>query len=80
MGVTENEGWVCFFFALVFLFLWMHYSAAVFCALALPRSFQSFCTFFVTATAFLTVLLHLTRPKARVTHLHSCHSLAVGMI
>ncbi len=29
--------------------------------------------FFVTATAFLTVLVRLTRLKARVTHLHSSH-------
>ncbi len=78
MGGPENEWWDCIFLALVLLFLWMHYSAALPSALA-PKKDPKFLYFFVTATAFLTVLLCLTRPQARVTHLHSSHSLAVGL-
>ena len=57
----------------------MHNSAALLSALAPPRiiSNPKFLYFFVTATAFLTVLMRL---KARVTHLHGSHSLTVGPI
>ncbi len=55
-------------------------SAVLPSALAPPRRIQNeFLWFFVTVTAFLTALVRLTRPKARVTHVNSSNSLAVGL-
>ena len=71
----------CFFLALVLLFL---FSSGCITTLTLPSALKllrkgpKFLYFFVTIAAFLTVLLRVTCPKARVKHLHSSHSLAVG--
>ena len=69
-----NGGFVSFT-TLVLLFLWMqllHCSAFYSC---IPKKDLKFLYFFVTATAFLTVLVRLTRLKVRVTRLHSSHVL-----
>ena len=77
---TENERWVCFFFSLSF-FSSSGCITPLLCLLLLhPKKNPKLLHFFVTVAAFLTVLLRLTRPKARMTHLHIFHSLDVSLI
>ncbi len=78
MGCSENERWICSFLSFRSSFpLDALLRCSAFCSCTLKKD-PKFLYFFVSATA-LTVLVRLTRPKARLTHLNSSQSLAVGL-
>ena len=72
-----NDGVVSFSFRSSFL-LDVLLRCSAFCSCT-PKKDPKSLYFFVTATAFLTVLVRLTRPKARLTHLITSPSLALDL-